>query len=56
MTSVLIYVGAAIARFAGRSDLWTWKRLAGAWRSTYGMLDSRFDAVQILDLLCPDTE
>jgi putative acyl-CoA dehydrogenase len=37
------------------SSAFTETRLAGAWRSTYGMLDSRFDAVQILNLLCPDT-
>jgi putative acyl-CoA dehydrogenase len=36
------------------SDAFMETRLAGAWRSTYGMLDSRFDAGQILDLLCPD--
>lgn len=28
-------------------------RLGGAWRSTYGMLDARFDARQILDMLYP---
>ncbi|MEQ8306011.1 MAG: acyl-CoA dehydrogenase family protein [Hoeflea sp.] len=28
-------------------------RLGGAWRSTYGMLDARFDARQIVDLLYP---
>ena len=26
----------------------------GAWRTTYGMLDARFDAEQLLDLLYPD--
>ena len=28
-------------------------RLGGAWRSTYGMLDARFDARQIVDILYP---
>ena len=28
-------------------------RLGGAWRSTYGMLDARFDARQIVDMLYP---
>jgi putative acyl-CoA dehydrogenase len=28
-------------------------RLGGAWRATYGMLDARFDARQIVDLLYP---
>ena len=28
-------------------------RLGGAWRSTYGMLDARFDARQIVDVLYP---
>jgi putative acyl-CoA dehydrogenase len=28
-------------------------RLGGAWRSTYGMLDARFDARQIVELLYP---
>ena len=36
------------------SDAFMETRLAGSWRSTYGMLHPRFDAAQILDLLCPD--
>ncbi|WP_299864178.1 acyl-CoA dehydrogenase family protein [uncultured Hoeflea sp.] len=28
-------------------------RLGGAWRATYGMLDARFDARQIIDMLYP---
>ncbi len=28
-------------------------RLGGAWRTTYGMLDARFDARQIVEMLCP---
>jgi len=28
-------------------------RLGGQWRSTYGMLDSRFDARSIIDAICP---
>lgn len=36
------------------SDAFMETRLAGSWRSSYGMLDSRFDSSQILDLLCPD--
>jgi putative acyl-CoA dehydrogenase len=40
---------------AGRvADAFIETRLAGSWRSTYGMLDSRFDAGQIVDLLYPD--
>ena len=30
-------------------------RLAGGWRSTYGMLDSRFDARFVVDLLYPES-
>ena len=29
--------------------------LAAGWRSTYGMLDSRFDSTYIVDLLYPAT-
>jgi putative acyl-CoA dehydrogenase len=36
------------------ADAFIETRLAGAWRTTYGMLDSRFDARQLLDLLYPD--
>jgi putative acyl-CoA dehydrogenase len=40
---------------AGRvADAFIETRLAGAWRSTYGMLDSRFDARQLVDLLYPE--
>jgi putative acyl-CoA dehydrogenase len=39
---------------AGRmADAFLETRLAGGWRSTYGMLDSRFDARFIVDLLYP---
>jgi putative acyl-CoA dehydrogenase len=39
---------------AGRiADAFLETRLAGGWRSTYGMLDSRFDASYIVDLLYP---
>ncbi len=36
------------------SDAFIETRLAGSWRSTYGMLNSRFDAANILGLLCPE--
>jgi putative acyl-CoA dehydrogenase len=40
---------------AGRiADAFLETRLAGGWRSTYGMLDSRFDARFVVDLLYPD--
>ncbi|KKX34251.1 acyl-CoA dehydrogenase family protein [Rhizobium sp. LC145] len=35
------------------ADAFLETRLAGGWRSTYGMLDSRFDAGYIVDLLYP---
>ncbi len=35
------------------ADAFLETRLAGGWRSTYGMLDSRFDASYIVDLLYP---
>lgn len=39
---------------AGRiADAFIETRLAGGWRSTYGMLDTRFDAGYIVDLLYP---
>ncbi|MBX9458842.1 MAG: acyl-CoA dehydrogenase family protein [Rhizobium sp.] len=39
---------------AGRvADAFLESRLAGGWRATYGMLDSRFDARFIIDLLYP---
>ncbi|QRM55043.1 acyl-CoA dehydrogenase family protein [Sinorhizobium sp. BG8] len=39
---------------AGRiADAFLETRLAAGWRSTYGMLDSRFDSAQIVDLLYP---
>ncbi|MFB2552272.1 acyl-CoA dehydrogenase family protein [Ensifer soli] len=39
---------------AGRlADAFLESRLAGGWRATYGMLDSRFDSAQIVDLLYP---
>jgi putative acyl-CoA dehydrogenase len=31
-------------------------RLGGAWRSSYGMLDARFDATRIVDLLYPPSQ
>ncbi|MEM6461031.1 MAG: acyl-CoA dehydrogenase family protein [Pseudomonadota bacterium] len=40
---------------AGRiADAFAESRLAGAWRTTYGMLDMRFDAAQIIALLYPE--
>ncbi len=36
------------------ADAFMETRLAGNWRSTYGMLDLRFDSQQILDILYPD--
>lgn len=46
---------AELARIgAGRiADAFVETRLAAGWRSTYGMLDSRFDAATIVDLLYP---
>jgi putative acyl-CoA dehydrogenase len=39
---------------AGRiADAFIETRLAGGWRSTYGMLDTRFDPTYIVDLLYP---
>ncbi|PTM98899.1 acyl-CoA dehydrogenase family protein [Mycoplana dimorpha] len=39
---------------AGRiADAFVETRLAAGWRSTYGMLDSRFDSAYIVDLLYP---
>ncbi|MET0359738.1 MAG: acyl-CoA dehydrogenase family protein [Pararhizobium sp.] len=39
---------------AGRiADAFMESRLAAGWRSTYGMLDSRFDSAMIVDLLYP---
>ena len=39
---------------AGRiADAFLETRLAGGWRSTYGMLDSRFDPTYIIELLYP---
>ncbi len=39
---------------AGRiADAFLESRLAAGWRSTYGMLDSRFDSAYVLDLLYP---
>ena len=41
---------------AGRiADAFIETRLAGQWRNTYGMLDSRHDASMILDTLYPET-
>ena len=40
---------------AGRiADAFAESRMAGAWRTTYGMLDMRFDAGQIVSLLYPE--
>jgi putative acyl-CoA dehydrogenase len=35
------------------ADAFLETRLAGGWRTTYGMLDSRFDASYVVDLLYP---
>jgi putative acyl-CoA dehydrogenase len=41
---------------AGRvADAFLDSRLAGGWRNTYGMIDSRYDARFIIDLLYPDS-
>ena len=43
-----------ITNGAGRvADAFLETRLASGWRSTYGMLDSRFDSAYIVDLLYP---
>jgi putative acyl-CoA dehydrogenase len=46
---------AALRRFAPRvlSDAFMATRLAGQWRATYGMLDARFDARDIVDFVVP---
>ena len=51
----LATAGAELARIgAGRiADAFVETRLASGWRSTYGMLDGRFDAATIVDLLYP---
>jgi len=36
------------------ADAFIETRLAGQWRGTYGMLDARYDAVAILDMLYPE--
>ncbi|MEM9107876.1 MAG: acyl-CoA dehydrogenase family protein, partial [Pseudomonadota bacterium] len=36
------------------ADAFSESRLAGAWRTTYGMVDMRFDAAQIVSLLYPE--
>jgi putative acyl-CoA dehydrogenase len=45
----------ALRRFAPRvlSDAFLATRLGGQWRSTYGMLDARFDARDIVDFVVP---
>jgi putative acyl-CoA dehydrogenase len=52
----LAAAGAELRRLgAGRiADAFLETRLASGWRSTYGMLDSRYDAGYIVDLLYPD--
>jgi len=51
----LAAAGAELTRLgAGQiAEAFVETRLGGAWRSTYGMLDARFDARQILDVLYP---
>lgn len=51
----LACAAAELARIgAGRiADAFVETRLASGWRSTYGMLDRRFDAATIVDLLYP---
>ncbi|MNL85102.1 hypothetical protein D3C87_2132980 [compost metagenome] len=56
MEQLALAAGAAeLARLgAGKiADAYLETRLAGGWRSTYGMLDARFDASYIVDLLYP---
>jgi len=38
---------------SGLADAFAETRLGGAWRSSYGMLDSRFDATHLLEALYP---
>jgi len=38
---------------SGLADAFAETRLGGAWRSSYGMLDSRFDAASLLEALYP---
>lgn len=53
----LATAAAELARMgAGKiADAFIETRLASGWRSTYGMLDSRFDAAYLVDLLYPAT-
>ena len=46
---------AALRRFAPRvlSDAFVASRLGGQWRTTYGMLDARFEARDIVDFVVP---
>ncbi|MDA4846771.1 acyl-CoA dehydrogenase family protein [Hoeflea poritis] len=60
LTEQLAYSAAAAELYrmgAGRiADAFAESRLAGAWRTTYGMLDMRFDAGQIVSLLYPEAK
>jgi putative acyl-CoA dehydrogenase len=51
----LAAAAAALRRFAPRvlSDAFMATRMAGQWRATYGMLDARFDARDIVDFVVP---
>ena len=51
----LAAAGAELSRMgAGQiAEAFVETRLGGAWRSTYGMLDARFDARRIIDVLYP---
>lgn len=59
LTEQLALAGAAaeLRRMgAGRvADAFIESRLAGQWRTTYGMLDARHDAAALLDVLYPET-
>lgn len=51
----LVAAAAALARSAPRAltDAFLATRLAGLWRTSYGMLDQRHDARGIIDYVCP---
>lgn len=57
LTEQLAVTAAAAALHAAApgvlSEAFLVTRLGGQWRSTYGMLDSRFDARSIVDAICP---
>lgn len=60
LTEQLAITAAAAALHAAApgtlSEAFLVTRLGGQWRSTYGMLDSRFDARSIVDAICPSEQ